>query len=190
MKQKSEINSPIHTNLFKGKTMKKFSVISLLVLLVVLASVSVVFASSQHYEAHLTSTGEPFPVDSQAVGQAIFRVTNDGQAIEYRLIVANIEDARMAHIHYLPSGAATGPISVWLYPETPQPILIPGVFNGVLMSGTITQADLDALIPATGADTRPIKTMAELLAAMEAGSTYVNVHTVVYGAGEIRGPIK
>lgn len=171
--------------------MKKIPVLSLLVFLIVLATAGVVSArSAQHFEAHLTADGEPYPVDSQGVGQAVFRVAENGQTVHYRVLVANIENVHMAHIHYLPEGSASGPVSVWLYPERPPAQLIPGTSNGVLMFGTITQEDLDALKPASGIDTRPIQTMAQLLAAMENGQTYVNVHTIQYPTGEIRGPIE
>lgn len=167
--------------------MKMKSLVMVFVMIVLLAAVGSVSARSvTHFEAHLTGASEVPANGSQAVGQAVFRV--DGDAIHYRLIVANLDNVRMAHIHYAPAGV-NGGVSVWLYPERPPVQLIPGTTNGVLMTGTITQADLDALKPA-GTDTRPIQTMEQLIAAMVAGNTYANVHTDQFPGGEIRGQIK
>ncbi len=167
--------------------MKTKSIVMVFVVIVLLAAVGNVSAESlTHFEAHLTGASEVPPNGSQAVGQAIFRV--NGDVIYYTLIVANLDNVRMAHIHYAPVGV-NGGISVWLYPERPPMQPIPGTTNGVLMTGTITQADLDALKP-VGTDTRPIQTMEQLIAAMIAGNTYANVHTDQFGGGEIRGQIQ
>ncbi len=74
-----------------------------------------------------------------------------------------------------------GGVVVWLYPSAPPPQLIPGRTNGTLATGTITDANLVGSLAGQG--------LAALLDAMEAGNTYVNVHTTAYPAGEIRGQI-
>jgi len=56
--------------------------------------------------------------------------------------------------------------------------------NGPLIEGTFTEADLIAR-PALGFG----GTLAELIALMESGGVYVNVHTTAYPGGEIRGQI-
>ena len=53
--------------------------------------------------------------------------------------------------------------------------------NGNLAIGTLTAADL--IGPLSGL------TLSDLLAEIEAGNTYVNVHTQAHPTGEIRGQI-
>jgi CHRD domain len=117
------------------------------------------------------------PVDSEAKGFAIFRSTNDDTELEYKLIVANIEDVTAAHIHLAPEGE-NGPIVAFLFdPEAPTD----GRTNGLLAEGTITSADLVG--PLEGA------TISDLIDEIEGGNTYANVHTVEHPSGEIRGQI-
>lgn len=113
--------------------------------------------------------------DSLARGQAVFRL-RDGE-IHYRLVVANLFDVRAAHIHLAPAGT-NGPVVAFLFPPTP----LEGRTSGVLAEGIITAADL--IGPLAGAS------LDDLVAAMRAGTTYVNVHTVAIPAGEIRGQIR
>ena len=53
------------------------------------------------FTAHLTADNElpSGSVESQAQGQAIFTVSKDGTTVHYKLIVANIKNVIMAHIH-------------------------------------------------------------------------------------------
>lgn len=137
--------------------------------------------ASRNFTAHLKGREEVPPVQTLAQGQAHFRLSASGDAIEYKLIVANIEDVLMAHIHMEAPGV-NGPIVVWLYPPAPPPQLIPGRFDGVLAEGTFTAANL--MGPLSG------MSLADLVAAMRAGNTYVNVHTLDNPGGEVRGQIR
>jgi hypothetical protein len=49
--------------------------------------------------AHLSTDEEVPPVDTLAQGQTVFRLSRDGSELHHRLIVANIEEVLMAHIH-------------------------------------------------------------------------------------------
>lgn len=136
--------------------------------------------SGRHFNAHLTGGQEVVPVDTNAQGQATFKLSKDGESIEYKLIAANIDNVLMAHIHLAPAGA-NGNIVVWLYPDAPPPQLIEGTFNGVLAQGVITADDLVNDLAGQDLDA--------LVDAMLAGNTYVNVHTIANPGGEIRGQI-
>jgi len=114
------------------------------------------------------------PADSKAQGEAIFRVSADGNTVEYRLIASNIDNVFMSHIHCGPPGA-NGPIRMWLYPPPAGPTGTPGPSgsgpqNGVLASGSFSPAGV--ICPASA-----VGTNMPLLDAMRAGLTYVNVHT-------------
>jgi len=108
------------------------------------------------------------PAVSPAQGQAIFRVNDDGTAVEFRLIASNIDNAFMAHIHCAAAGA-NGPIRMWLYPvigPTGSAPLQPGTQqNGVLATGTFDPTGI------TCPDGK------SLLESIRTGGTYVNVHT-------------
>lgn len=132
------------------------------------------------FKAHLSGDQEIPRAETNATGQTIFKLSKDGTELEYKLIVANIENVTMAHIHVAPAGA-NGGVVAWLYPDSAPPQLIPGRTNGILAEGIITSADLVGSL--AGA------TLQDLIDLMIAGQTYVNVHTSQYPGGEIRGQI-
>ena len=165
--------------------MKRKMLAYLLVLVGSLLVVGVASAAVLNYRAHLSGRFEiPAVVDTQAQGQAVLQSKDDG-TISYKLNVANIENVLMAHIHIMPaSGSGNGPIIVWLYPSAPPAQLIPGRFDGQLASGVLTDASVRIDYNGDGS-----KNLADLLAAIDAGDTYVNVHTSAYPGGEIHGPV-
>lgn len=133
-----------------------------------------------NFTAPLSGRQEVDPVATNATGLAKFQLSADGSALSYTLIVANILNVRMAHIHLAPAGE-NGSVVVWLYPDAPPPMLIQGRSDGILAEGTITADDLTG--PLAG------MTLDDLIAAMSEGGTYVNVHTNAHPGGEIRGQI-
>ena len=151
-------------------------------------------------EASAVKTGEPLSSthlkgehevparETQAQGQAIMKVSEDGQSISYKLIASNIENVIAAHIHVGPADS-NGPVVVFLFGTVPPG---GGRQNGILAEGTFTAADFTG--PLAG------QPFAALLAAMAAGNTYVNVHTNDgvaptntgpgdFPGGEVRGQI-
>jgi hypothetical protein len=105
------------------------------------------------------------------------------------LIVANIENVVASHIHVGPAGM-NGPVVAFLA----GPFLAGGgQTDGVLAEGTITAANLVG--PLAG------QPLSALIAAMEAGNAYVNVHTNDgaglpntgpgdFPGGEVRGQLR
>jgi hypothetical protein len=145
-----------------------------------------------NFRTHLTGDEEVPVRATQAQGQAIFQLSKDGTELSYRLIAANIENVFMAHIHMAPAGS-NGGVVVWLYPST---AAAPGPVNGgrqnINIDGVIHASDLMG-----GLAGRPLS---DLIAAIEAGNAYVNVHTSDgvdppdtgpgdFPGGEIRGQI-
>jgi CHRD domain len=142
--------------------------------------VPLVVAQGATYHATLSGKEQSPPIDTPAHGTATFVLSKSGKSLSYRLYVADINDASMAHIHIAPAGKE-GPVAVWLYPSHPPAVVKKGKFTGVLARGTITAAQLEG--PLKG------KTIADLLDEIRAGDAYVNVHTRAHPAGEIRGQI-
>jgi hypothetical protein len=163
-----------------NRKIKYISLFSIFVLGVTLTSSTVFAISKSNFRAHLSGNNEVPVVETQAQGQAIFKLSNDGQVLYYKLIAANIEDVLQSHIHLAPEGV-NGPVIAWLYPSEPPAILISGRFSGVLAMGTITGDDLVG--PLEGSS------ISDLVDQIETGNTYVNVHTLANPAGEIRGQI-
>jgi hypothetical protein len=159
---------------------KKLLLVVILVLS--LTSAGTAFAkNNRNFVAHLSGGQEVHEVDTKAQGQAIFHISKDGHSIDYKLIVANIENVRMAHIHLAPAGV-NGPVVAWLYPSAPPAQLIPGRSSGILAQGTITADDLVGPLAGQSLD--------DLIEAMSTGNAYVNVHTDQYPPGEVRGQIR
>jgi len=154
-------------------------VLLILPVLVLLGGVEAASAvqPQRNFATHLVGDQEVPPVDTRAQGQAIFHLSKDGDSINYRLIVANIENVVQAHIHVGAVGV-NGPVVVFLYGPAP----IEGRFNGVLATGTITADDL--IGPLAG------MTLDDLLEEMSTGNAYVNVHTTQNPGGEVRGQFR
>jgi hypothetical protein len=121
--------------------------------------------------------------------RGIFTMTLDEtvQEINFTLQGVNIADAssavQQAHIHTGLAGE-NGPVNLFLCTDLNNaPVGAPPLCNGLAapVSGTLTAADL---IAAGGTDT-----FADVVAGLNAGAMYVNVHTVDNPGGEIRGQI-
>jgi hypothetical protein len=128
-----------------------------------------VAGANRNWSAHANGAQEVPARDTQGQAQAIFHLSKDGTSLEYKLIASNIENVFQAHIHQNVPGA-NGPIVVWLYPSTavgPPGPTGAGRTDGVLVEGTITAANM-ALAGYT---------FQQLLADMDSGRVYVNIHT-------------
>jgi hypothetical protein len=143
---------------------------------------------AQGFHASASGDQEVPPRPTNAVGNATFRLSDDGTELHYKLIVANIENVVQAHIHLAPRGV-NGNIVAFLYGLVASG---GGRVSGVLAEGTITADDL--LNDLAG------MTIADLVAAIKAGNTSVNVHTNDgvgaintgpgdFPGGEVRGQI-
>jgi hypothetical protein len=168
--------------------MKKIKVLSpVLIVLTVLVIASVAYAASQNFAARLSGAEEVPPRDTAATGSAFFQLSDDGTRISYTVSVSNIENVVASHIHCGAKGV-NGPVGVTLFMGTPGG----GAISGTLAKGTITAPD-----PGNGCGWADL---AAVVAAMNSGNTYVNVHTNDgvpptntgpgdFPGGEIRGQI-
>jgi hypothetical protein len=146
-----------------------------------------------HFGTHLAGRNEVPARPTRAQGEAIFRLSDDGKSVAYKLIASNIDNPFMAHIHMAPAGV-NGGIVVWLYPST-APVPGPagsGRHDGELAHGTFTASDLVGALKG--------HPLSDLLAAIAARNAYVNVHTSNpvnpgdlrpgnFPGGEIRGQL-
>ena len=119
---------------------------------------------NNNYSVHLDGDTEVPANASLATGQAIFKLSPDGTSLDYKLIVANLDNPVAAHIHVGPPGV-NGPVVALLFSGPPGT----GTANGVIAEGTITAANL------TGPLT--VQPFSALVEALNSGNAYVNVHT-------------
>jgi hypothetical protein len=155
--------------------------IGLAALVVTFLGASGAGAAEQVYTAKLDGASEVPRTPSKATAEATFTVSRDGGKIGYTVTVHDLGDITMAHIH-LGTVGKNGPVVVWLYPASGKPKLIKGQENGELATGEITAASLQG--------PEKDKPLSVLVKAIQAGDAYVNIHTVLHKAGEIRGQIK
>jgi hypothetical protein len=111
------------------------------------------------------------PHDTHADGKVSVKLSADGQSMDYTLTVHDITNVTQAHFHMAAAGV-NGPIVVWLFPNVKSTAALPGgggTIKKLVMSGTFTAADFRNVLAG--------KTMADLVAAIQAGNIYGNVHT-------------
>jgi len=133
---------------------------------------------------------EETPSAVSTTGNGTFKATisNDGSRIDWELSYNDLEGAvQQAHIHF-GQKSVTGPISAFLCtnlgngPAGTQPCPAPPA----TISGTITAADVTNLANERGISAGELD---ELVKAIRAGTTYVNVHSTRWPGGEIRSQI-
>jgi hypothetical protein len=173
--------------------MKKSKIFPAVVLtvLTMLVFTSVAYAKPQvlqSFFARLTGKGEVPLRATQARGIANFELMEGEAELSYSVNVSNISNVFAAHIHCGAVGV-NGPVGVTLFAGTPGG----GPISGTLAQGTITAPDVGN--GCGWAD------LAAVVAAINSGNTYVNVHTNDgvaptntgpgdFPGGEIRGQIE
>lgn len=134
---------------------------------------------SHHFGATQSGSEEVPPVETRGRGTATFTLNSDGTELSFKLITAGVADITQSHIH-LGAAGTNGPVVVFLFGLVPEGV----TSTGILSQGTITEADL-----IERADIGFGATMAELVDAMRTGGAYVNVHTLEWPGGEVRGQV-
>jgi hypothetical protein len=142
----------------------------LAVILALPASAAPTGSGLMAFRAQLSGANEVPPVETPASGQAVFTLSEDMTTLYYRIMVEDIADITMAHIHR-GGPDENGPVVHWLYDAT----------------GTnAPDGPFDPDNPISGS----ITLSADDLADLQAGNFYVNVHTAANPPGEIRGQIE
>ena len=184
--------SQLNTNL-EVKGMRRVA-LSIAVVALVSASTVVWAQGFKKISEFLTGYQEVPAVSTTGNGEFSARISKDGTRIDWELSYSELEGAvQQAHIHIGNKGV-NGGISVFLCtnlgngPAGTQPCPAPPAN----ISGTIFAADVSPNIPATAAArTQGLNTgeIDELIKAIRAGATYVNVHSTTWPGGEIRSQI-
>ncbi|PEF61160.1 CHRD domain-containing protein [Bacillus cereus] len=126
--------------------------------------------------AKLRGINEVPPVETNARGKAFFKVSRDQIRLKFKLDLFDIENVVVAHLH-LGAKGTNGPVVAFLF----GPITNPVSLEYAIFIGSITQEDLLGLLAG--------QTLDDLVREINSGNIYINVHTVQYPNGEIRGQL-
>jgi hypothetical protein len=154
---------------------------------VVLASAGVAGSERGHYTAALNGYQEvvgPGSISTIGFGDFEAKLDKDERVITFTLTYTLENAATQAHIHFAQRHVGGG-VSAFLCGGGGKPPCPPGTAEPATVTGVITPADV------IGPANQGIEpgSFDELVRAMSAGATYVNVHSSRWPAGEIRGQI-
>lgn len=139
--------------------------------------------AAQNFGANLTGREETPAVSTSGQGLFLAQLNDAETQIDFSLFYIGLEGTVTAgHIHFGQPGVAGG-VSAFLCGGGGKPACPD---SGVVLSGTIVSADV--IGPA--AQGIAAGEFGELLRALRAGDTYVNVHSDLHPAGEIRGQVR
>lgn len=125
------------------------------------------------FQARLSGASEVPPVETDASGKVILRLSRSETELGFLLIVRRTQDIPAVHIHCAPEGE-NGPVGVTLFNADP--------VSRRIVRGTVLRPDEEN---ECGWDDLTTVRMAML-----SGDTYINVHTTGHTEGEIRGQIE
>jgi len=148
-------------------------------------AISAAYGDELKFQARLSGAEEVPPVDTDTSGRATIEFNEDFSAVEFQLRVSDGERVTQAHIHCAPSGV-NGPIVAFLAGFHSLGWDVDGKW---VDNATLTD---DNIIPPPAVSTCPhtVANLADLFAAMAAGDTYVNVHSVDNPGGVVRGQVE
>jgi hypothetical protein len=153
-----------------------FMVKPFFMILLLLTFNSALGAADNRFSAPLTGMEEVPPVNTNSTGISVFELINNN-TLNYKLNVTNMDNIKAAHIH-LGNFSQNGDILTTLFNSSKTPI---DTINGTLVEGKITAANLQGPLKE--------KTIADLVQLINTTQTYVNIHSVEYPNGEIRGQL-
>lgn len=152
-----------------------------------LAAVMLVMGSAANatlYSATFSGAAErPTPVVSEGKGFGTLRVLGDSIRVEVTFSDLG-SGLRDGHIHAVAGPEASAPVAIGFPDLTPLLGSTSGVYSA-LIDLTLASTYRPAFITANGGTVEGAQ--ARLLAALDSGEAYFNLHTVNFPGGEIRG---
>lgn len=137
------------------------------------------------YMADLSGDQQVEPVESEAWGKFKMWAEGDASTAKFWVKVKNGTRLTQAHIHCAAEGS-NGPVVAFLagFHELGWDV------NGKWSKAFITDENILANEEVSDECPHVIVTLADLMAAMDAGDAYVNVHSIANPGGELRGQIE
>jgi hypothetical protein len=149
----------------------------MIIFLLIVGLATAGIAAEKGFKAALSGNEVVPAAMTTAKGEATFTLGKDGKALMYKVMVSDIENVTASHIHMGKKGE-NGPAVALIDLKGKKA----GKFSGTLAEGKITAKELLGSLKG--------KTVKDLVKEIEAGDTYLNVHTDKYPDGELRGQIK
>jgi CHRD domain len=138
------------------------------------------------FKARLTGDQEVPPVLTDTTGRAKIEFSQDLSTAEFVLSVSDGIRLTQAHIHCAPAGS-NGPIVAFLAGFHDLGWDVDGKW---IDNATLTDDNIILGVTPTETCEHTIVTLEDLAAAITAGDAYVNVHSDLNRAGEIRGQLE
>lgn len=133
------------------------------------------------FSAELNGTDEVPPNSSQGTGNGVFELSSDRTELAYSITLDTVPNVIGAHIH----AGVVGENGEVLLALVGNPLIdAPGITvgdDGILVEGVATSADVQGSF---------VGDLDGLVQAMKDGSTYVNIHTIAFPSGEVRGQVQ
>jgi len=149
----------------------------MIIFLLIIGLATAGIAAEKGFKAVLSGSEVAPAAMTMAKGDATFTLGKDGKELTYKVMVSDIENVSAAHIHMGKMGK-NGPAVALIDIKGKKT----GKFSGTLAEGKISEKELLGSLKG--------RTVKDLVKEIEAGDTYLNVHTDKYPDGELRGQIK
>lgn len=122
-------------------------------------------------------------------GTGSFTATINGGTLSYTLTYSGLSsDVTMAHLHFGQPGVSAG-IFLWLCDSAAIPSPVANTPHCPVKGGTVSGSATAANIVAPAGQGLAKGDFAGALRIIRSGDAYANVHTMTFGAGEIRGQV-
>lgn len=145
------------------------------IMILIFFQIKAVSAASGHNFGAQLGSSEIYPATTNtASGQALFRLSEDGHSLNYKIMVCYLSNIVSANIQL----GVRGPVVATIYRGP----TIPGQFTGALAQGELTAESLTG--PLAG---RPLSVLIEIFRNRKA---YLIINTEQTPNGEIGGQIK
>lgn len=145
------------------------------------------YSGATKVRAVLTGYSSVPAISSPGTGRFLAQIDAANNTISYQMTYSGLEgEVDQAHIH-VGQASANGGVGAFLCSNLPNPPAgtptcpISGVVTGIIQGNGVVGPNTQGI--AAGE-------FAELVAAIRAGVTYVNIHSSKFPPGEIRGQIK
>jgi CHRD domain-containing protein len=139
--------------------------------------------------ATLLGANEVPPISTTARGTA--RLTLHDDKIEYQVTFTGLSaDSTQSHVHFGPTKVNGGVMFFFCTNLPPPPAPVPAPQPCPLREGTVTGTITAADVVGPAGQGITAGEFAEVLRAIQTGQGYANVHSMAFGAGEIRGQLQ